>query len=249
MDLIIIIAISVLGGASIAGGFVGYRRSLTTGAKVVSAAGVAAGLVMWLVLLFVVPVSSSTGVGEQAQPQPIVETTVMPDPSSGSAGAAIKSTGMTLESFEDLLTLEDIKSVSPIEDLDSEITDYKEQAGRVDPAQVQDIRSWYGFTASFRGGNPGLTMTVIDFDSVTAASRHYEFVAGDDLLPMDSTVGDLSALAEFNSQGIGSMLVFIQGNAMVSVHTTVDAGQPPLMTRENLEEMANLVSGRLGTDG
>ena len=202
---------------------------------------------MWAVLLLIVPVSSNT----ETQPQPIIETTAKPDPASGSgsAGAAILSTGITLESFEDLLTLEDIKTVSPVEDLDSEITDYKEQAGQVDPGQVQDMRSWYGFNVSSRGGNPGLTMTVIDFDSVAAASRHYEFVAADDLLPMDTTVGDLSALAEFNNQGIGSMLVFIQGNAMVSLHTTVDAGQLPLMTRESLERMANLVSGRLGTDG
>jgi hypothetical protein len=245
MHFIVIIAISVLGGALIAGGFVGYRRSLTTGAKVVSAAGVAAGLVMWAVLLLIVPVSSNT----ETQPQPIVETTVMPDPASGSAGAAIVSTRITLDSFEDLLTLEDIKAVSPVENLDSEITDYKEQAGQVDPGQVQDMRRWYGFTVSSRGGNPGLTMTVIDFDSVAAASRHYEFVAADDLLPMDTTVGDLSALAEFNNQGIGSMLVFIQGNAMVSLHTTVGAGQLPLMTRESLVEMATLVSDRLETDG
>ena len=159
------------------------------------------------------------------------------------------STRITLDSFEDLLTLEDIKAVSPVENLDSEITDYKEQAGQVDPGQVQDMRRWYGFTVSSRGGNPGLTMTVIDFDSVAAASRHYEFVAADDLLPMDTTVGDRSALAEFNNQCIGSMLVFIQGNAMVSLHTTVGAGQLPLMTRESLVEMATLVSDRLETDG
>jgi drug/metabolite transporter (DMT)-like permease len=56
------VALAVLGAALIAGGLVAYRYSPNTGAKTVSAAGIAAGVVMWLAILFILPVSSKTGI-------------------------------------------------------------------------------------------------------------------------------------------------------------------------------------------
>lgn len=65
MVVILIIILAAVGAALIAGGVVGYRASSTAGAKVVSAAAIAAGLVLWVGILLIVPVTSSTEVGER----------------------------------------------------------------------------------------------------------------------------------------------------------------------------------------
>lgn len=238
MAIIIIIILAVLGGASIAAGFVAYRAGLTTGAKVISAAGMAGGLVMWAVILFIVPISSNAEIVEQLKPQPV-------------AGADGRSNGMTLEGFGDLLTLEDVKAVSQTEGLNSETFDFKKGAGQVELSQLENMSSWYGINLSnrdSRGGTAGLAMSYMDFDSISAAERHYELITADELLPMDPAVGDRSAGAEFEDQTIGSMLVFIQGNAVVSLHTVEIKGHPPVVTLPGLEGLGKLVSDRLGRD-
>ena len=61
MEFIILIVLGVLGAAFIVGGIVGYRKSESARAKAISAAAIAAGVVMWAVILLTTPVSSSIG--------------------------------------------------------------------------------------------------------------------------------------------------------------------------------------------
>jgi hypothetical protein len=61
MEFIILIVLGVLGAACIVGGIVGYRKSESARAKTISAAAIAAGVVMWAVILLITPVSSSVG--------------------------------------------------------------------------------------------------------------------------------------------------------------------------------------------
>ena len=61
MEFLILIVLGVLGATCIVGGIVGYRKSGSTRAKVISAAAIAAGVVMWAVILLITPVSSSVG--------------------------------------------------------------------------------------------------------------------------------------------------------------------------------------------
>ena len=61
MEFLILIVLGVLGAACIVGGIVGYRKSESVRAKVISAAAIAAGVVMWAVIIFIMPVSSSIG--------------------------------------------------------------------------------------------------------------------------------------------------------------------------------------------
>ena len=159
-------------------------------------------------------------------------------------GVSSRSQNVTLEVFQSLLTLEDLNDVSQTADLDLEIIDFKERAAHTDPSQVENMRTWYGLTVSGAGD---LTMTVIDFDSLSAAESQYELVTAEGLIAMDTAVGDRSAGVELNDNGIGSMLVFIQGKALVSLHTAQSAGQPPLATQAALEELGKLVARRLGT--
>jgi len=61
MEFIIIAILGILGAALIVGGIVGYRKSERAGVKTVSAASIAAGVVMWALILVTMPASSSYG--------------------------------------------------------------------------------------------------------------------------------------------------------------------------------------------
>ena len=57
---IVWLILAILGAASIVGGVVGYRGSISTGGRAAGAALAAAGVVMWAVILVTVPVSNSS---------------------------------------------------------------------------------------------------------------------------------------------------------------------------------------------
>jgi len=61
MGFLIIVLMAVFGAALIAGGFVAYRRSETTSVKAVGAGSIAAGIVMWVIIVLVTPLSTSSG--------------------------------------------------------------------------------------------------------------------------------------------------------------------------------------------
>ncbi len=88
----------------------------------------------------------------------------------------------------------------------------------------------------------------MDFDSLSAAQTQYDLVAAEVLPSMDTAAGGRPAGAEPNGQGLGSMLVFIHGDAVVSLHTVQIGGHPPLVTLSGLEGLGKLISDRLGTD-
>jgi hypothetical protein len=58
---VIWLILAILGAASFAGGIVAYRGSTTTGPRAVGAAAIAAGAVMWAIILLTVPVSTTGG--------------------------------------------------------------------------------------------------------------------------------------------------------------------------------------------
>ena len=67
--------LAVLGAASFAGGIVVYRRSMSVGGRAVGAASIAAGVVMWAIIVVTVPVSTSSS----HAPAPIVVAEIPTD--------------------------------------------------------------------------------------------------------------------------------------------------------------------------
>ncbi len=61
MEFVIIMILGILGAAFIVGGIVMHRRSESTNAKALSAAAVAAGVVMWAIILFTQVASVTSG--------------------------------------------------------------------------------------------------------------------------------------------------------------------------------------------
>jgi hypothetical protein len=155
---------------------------------------------------------------------------------------------LTEDKFTDLMTIEDVETLLTAKvSLKAEFRDFKDMAGRVDPSQVEKMDSWYGMTIEAADGGPAMTLPVIDFDSTSSAQDHFETMKSETpgMQAMDSPIGDASFEIEVNAQGIGSMLVFIKGDKLVSLHTAQPDGQRPLMPLEGIEELAELVASRL----
>ncbi len=72
---VIQLSLAILGAALVAGGIVAYRGSTRTGVRAFGASAVAAGVVMWAVVLMTFPVSST---GES--PDPIVSGVTVEHP-------------------------------------------------------------------------------------------------------------------------------------------------------------------------
>jgi len=89
-----------------------------------------------------------------------------------------------------------------------------------------------------------MTFGVIDFVSVSADKERYGLVM-EGMTSMTTPIGDASAEIEVNAQGVGSMLVFIYGDKIVSLHTTQAEEYEPLVSLEGLKDMADLVMSRM----
>ena len=95
MEFPIIIVMAVLGASFIVGGIVGYRKSAGSRAKVISAAAIAAGIVMWAIIILVTPVfqqSSSTPSG-LASPSPVQDYDSLVD-NLRTAGATVEHSAL-----------------------------------------------------------------------------------------------------------------------------------------------------------
>ena len=67
-EAVAMLVLGIGGAASMAGGFVFYRGSVTPGKRAVGAAFMAAGVAMWIILIAITPVSFSTS----GSPDPVV---------------------------------------------------------------------------------------------------------------------------------------------------------------------------------
>ena len=185
--------------------------------------------------------TAKSGLESSPPASDLSETSVAP-PSTTSGMA------LTEEKFRALITIEDVESrLKAKVSLKAEFRDYKDMAGGVDPAQVEKMDSWYGMTIEAGDGGPGITFSVIDFNSESSARAHFQKVITETpgMQAMDSPIGDASFEIEVNAQGIGSMLVFIRGDKLASLHTAQPDGEGPLLSLEGLEDFADLAASRL----
>jgi hypothetical protein len=121
-------------------------------------------------------------------------------------------------------------------------------AGKVGPAKVENIDSWFGVSFDESGGLIGMTFSVIGFESASAAKDQFGKIRSDappGLKPANPPIGDISVEVEANTQEIGGMLVFVFRDSLVSLHTAQPDGQDPLLSLDDLKELPKMVAGRL----
>ena len=161
----------------------------------------------------------------------------------GAPGAAL-----TQDTFKTLLTTEDVNTLlAAAVILTTDLRDFKAMAASVDPAQTTNMDSWYGVVFAVAESGPSLSFTVIDFDSPPSARAHFDRMTAEasGMQVMDPAIADASAQIEVNAQGIESMLVFLAGDRLVSLHTAQSADQQPLVSLAGIEELARVVASRL----
>ena len=220
MGFIFVALLAIIGAALIVGGIVAYRGSTTVMARAFSAAGVVAGIAMWLVIASVTATSTSTSTSGGTTPEPVVMTSI------------VSSEALTIseQTFLHLLLADDVEQQLAAEvSLTTSYRDYKEMAEKVDPAQVVNMDSWFGLTMETPGSAEGLTFTLIDFDSPNAASAHFEMMRSAKKAPPESeaSFGGTAYRVEMNFLGIGSMLVVVKGDKLLSFNTAIAEGRPP----------------------
>ena len=101
MGLIVIIFLSALGAAFVTGGIVVYRKSEGTTARAISAAAIAAGIVMVAIVLFITPVFQQTS---NAPGNSVEYTTPVNDYDSllhnlNATGATVEPDGALIQPF------------------------------------------------------------------------------------------------------------------------------------------------------
>ena len=160
------------------------------------------------------------------------------------------SATLTEQQFRALLTVDDLAEVLASDGpLTQELSDFKAMAESVDPAQVAVMDSWFGSQFATQDGSKAMTFTVIDFDSGTAAESHYSKVKMETgpprLSATDRPIGDESVQAVLDSRGLGSVLVFLKADRVVTFHTAVLDGDDPMTGLDGLAKLAATVDKRL----
>ena len=136
-------------------------------------------------------------------------------------------------------------TAQPVELVD--VLDVRAMAEAVDPAQVTDIQSWFAASYQTVGGEQSVSLSVMEFSASDAAWEQFLMLVEDGPFePMDDRIGEGSAAVSVDASGIGSMVVFIAGAKVVTLHSTMPVGQPnTLIGLESLQELARLVAGLL----
>jgi len=154
---------------------------------------------------------------------------------------------LTEEEFKSLLTVQDVQQVLVSQaELNTQFYNYKEMAESTDPQQVVAMDSFYGLSFQTGDGMKSMTLTVIDFDSSSSAEQHFQKVKTEsELESMQEPIGNDSFAKRLNSEGIGSIVIFLKGDRFVQLHTAMPVGESPIVDLSGLEELANKVEGKL----
>jgi hypothetical protein len=146
-----------------------------------------------------------------------------------------------------LLTEKDVEKVLESQiNITSKFSDYKKMAESINPNNVINMNSFYGLSFQTEDGMKVITFSVIDFDSISSAQQHFQKVMNEsELENMKTSIGDSSIEKEYNSQGVGSILVFKKENKVISLHTAMPENEKPLTNLKGLEELAKIVDERL----
>ena len=173
-------------------------------------------------------------------------------------------TGPLLTSFEEdsgpvFLTEEDFRALLTVEDIElvlREEADLK-TAEFIDLKQVLDERGVQqmfpldsGFSIFFvnEDETKSIRLGVFDMKSLVGATSQYEEVKANtepELEVMIPPIGNASSQMEANANGIGSNVVFLRADKLVTLHTGAPEGSEALTDLAGLRELARIIDGRL----
>ncbi len=163
----------------------------------------------------------------------------------GEAATPIPSAPLTEIQFRALLSAEDVqKAIGTSKVLTTRFFNYKEMAQAVDPQQVVNMDSFFGRGFETDRGASGITLTIIDFDTVASMDGHF--------LEVQSQTGAAESSVDFGDAAIsrepgGGIVVFTfaRGDKMVQLFSSAPPGEEVLTDLDGLIALARVVDSRL----
>ncbi len=146
-----------------------------------------------------------------------------------------------------LLTSADVEAVGGPGGLGVELDDLLPVVADTNPTRAAQLAAWYLLTIQQGHTGPALVFAVLEFHEQADAEAHLGTVlTGPGFRPLEMTGGGQGALAEPDeATGIGAALVALKGRRVLSLHTTIAHGIPPLVDAAGVEALARVVQDRL----
>lgn len=198
------------------------------------------------------PGTQTASITEESSPtaEPVIVT--------GDSSPTAKPDGLvgpilTAEEFRSLLTVQEVQGVlTESQGLkETQFLDIKSLIDDRDVEQTFPMDSGFSLFFVNHDGSKSIRVGVFDLESPVAASNQYEEVkdqTAPELEVMEPPIGHASAQMEANAAGIGSNIVFLRSDILVTLHTGMPEGTEPLTDLAGLRELAKLIDQRIRRD-
>ena len=160
---------------------------------------------------------------------------------------------LTAEQFRSLLTVQEVQEVlTESQGLkETQFLDIKKLMDSRDVQQTFPMDSGFSIFFINHDGSKSVRLGVFDLESTVAASNQYEEIkeqTAPELEVMTTPIGHASAQMVANAAGIGSNIVFLRSDILVTLHTGMPEGTEPLTDIAGLEELAKIIDQRIRKD-
>ena len=190
-------------------------------------------------------------VEEQTSPteEPEAEDPEAEDPEAEDPEALVGAV-LTAEQFRSLLTAQEVQGVLT-ESQGLKETQFLDIKKLMDSRHVQQTFPMdSGFSVFFvnHDGSKSVRLGVFDLESTVAASNQYEEIkeqTAPELEVMTTPIGHASAQMVANAAGIGSNIVFLRSDILVTLHTGMSEGAEPLTDIAGLRDLAKIIDQRI----
>ena len=195
-------------------------------------------------------------VGEQTSPteepeaeEPEAEEPEAEDPEAEDPEALVGAV-LTAEQFRSLLTAQEVQEVlTESQGLkETQFLDIKKLMDSRDVQQTFPMDSGFSIFFINHDGSKSVRLGVFDLESTVAASNQYEEIkeqTAPELEVMTTPIGHASAQMVANAAGIGSNIVFLRSDILVTLHTGMPEGAEPLTDIAGLRDLAKIIDQRI----
>ena len=186
-----------------------------------------------------------------------ISPTAVPEGQTGAVPTAepegLSGTVMTAEQFRSLLTVREVQKVLTENQglKETQFLDIKQLLENRDVEQTFPMDSGFSIFFVNHDGSKSVRLGVFDLESSVAASNQYEEIkeqTAPELEVMTTPIGHASAQMVANAAGIGSNIVFLRSDILVTLHTGMPEGTEPLTDLAGLRALAKLIDERIRRD-
>ena len=153
---------------------------------------------------------------------------------------------LTETQFRGLLSAEDVQeAIGTSEALTTRFFNYKKLGQKVAPQQVANMDSFFGRGFEIEEGASGITLNIIDFDTVASMAAHFtEVQSQSGAEAMSIGFGDGAYGIGASGAGV-AVLTFSKGDKIAQLYSSAPPGEEVLTDLDGLIALARVVDSRL----